>query len=339
MVSLSRRSYCGRIRHPVLIFSCLLLVVAGRCPAALHEVVRDWPALPPTHVLGECTAVAGDSGENVVGLHRSGRGWTTPFATEPIAALTVSVIDGRTGKLLAAWGANEFIMPHGLSLDGADNVWLTDVGRHPVFKFSPDGKKLVLTLGERGVSGADQTHFNQSTNVAVLADGSFYVSDGYRNTRVVKFTSDGKYDFEWGGKGAGLGQINLPHGVAVDAQGRVIVCDRSNSRLQVFDPRGKFLAEWKGPLIGRPYGVGACADGHVFLIDGGDGTGKTAERPRGVELDAEGRVVDRFGGFGSGAGEFERGHDIAVAKDGAVYVADAAGKRVQKFLRRAAVAQ
>ena len=323
------------MRSPLLILSCLLLVAAGRCPAASHEVVRDWPALPPSHVLGECTAVAVDSRDNVVVLHRSGRGWTTPFPTELIAALTVSVIDGRTGKLLAAWGTNQFIMPHGIGLDREDNVWITDVGRQQVFKFSPGGERLLLTLGERGAAGADKAHFNYPSDVAVLPDGSFYVSDGYRNTRVVKFTADGRYDLEWGGKGAGPGQFNLPHGVAVDAQGRVIVCDRTNSRLQVFDPRGKFLAEWKGPLIGRPYGVSVGANGHIYAIDGGDGPLKRQDRPRAVELDAEGRVVDRFGAFGTEPGQFVLGHDIAVAKDGSVYVADATANRVQKFVRKA----
>jgi len=324
---------------PLLALGCLLLGSASFSPAApalpRHEVVRNWPALPAGHVLGQCVGVGVDSRGNVLVFHRSGRTWSTPFPTEAIAAPTVSVIEGKSGRLLAAWGANEFIMPHGLSLDREDNVWLTDVGRHQVFKFSPDGKKLLLTLGERGVPGADRAHFNLPTDVAVLADGSFYVSDGYKNTRVVKFTAEGKYDFEWGGKGAGPGQFNLPHGVAVDATGRVIVCDRSNSRLQVFDPRGKFLAEWKGPLLGRPYGVSAGADGHVLLIDGGDGPARTVDRHRAVELDAEGRVLDRFGGFGTEPGEFQLGHDLAVAKDGAVYVADAAGKRVQKFVRKA----
>jgi len=323
-----------------LALGCVWLTGAARGPAAevslAHRVVPDWPALPAGHVLGQCVGVGTDSRDNVLVFHRSGRTWSTPFPTEPIAAPTVSVIEGKTGRLLAAWGAKEFIMPHGLSLDRADNVWLTDVGRQQVFKFSPDGQRLLLTLGERGVPGADRAHFNLPTDVAVLPDGSFYVSDGYRNTRVVKFTAEGKYDFEWGGKGAGPGQFNLPHGVAVDAQGRVIVCDRSNSRLQVFDPRGKFLAEWKGPLLGRPYGVTTGADGRVFLIDGGDGPARTVDRHRAVELDAEGRVVDRFGGFGTEPGQFQLGHDIAVAKDGAVYVADAAGKRVQKFVRKAA---
>lgn len=340
LASLSRQNYGAAIKHPVLLLrlSFLLLGAAGIGSAAPalppHEVVRDWPALPAGHVLGQCVGVGVDSRGNVLVFHRSGRTWSTPFPTEPIAAPTVSVLDGRSGRLLAAWGTNEFIMPHGLSLDGADNVWLTDVGRHQVFKFSPDGRRLLLTLGERGVPGADKSHFNLPTDVAVLPDGSFYVSDGYKNTRVVKFTADGRYDFEWGGKGAGPGQFNLPHGVVVDAQGRVIVCDRTNSRLQVFDPRGKFFAEWKGPLLGRPYGVSVGADGHVFLIDGGDGPARTVDRHRVVELDSDGRVLDRFGGFGTEPGEFQLGHDIAAAKDGAVYVADAAGKRVQKFVRK-----
>ena len=317
-------------------FLLLCLVASGRAaPAApQHEVVPDWPALPATHVLGECTAVGVDSHNNVVVLHRVGRKWVTPFPTEPIAGPTVSVIDGRTGKLLATWGTNQFIMPHGLTLDAEDNVWITDVGRQQVFKFSPDGSRLLLTLGERGVAGADQTHFNLPSDVAVLPDGSCYVSDGYRNTRVVKFTAAGRYDFEFGGKGAGPGQFNLPHGVAVDARGRVIVCDRTNARLQVFDAKGQFLAEWNGPLIGRPYGVSVSAEGHIFAIDGGDGPLKRGDRPRAVELDGDGRVLDRFGSYGKGPGQFLLGHDIAVARDGSVYVADATANRVLKFVRK-----
>ncbi len=315
-----------------VLFGCVTNWPLAAAPQ--HEVVPDWPSLPPTHVLGECTAVGVDSHNNVVVLHRRERRWTTPFPTEPIAVTTVSVIDGRTGRLLASWGANQFIMPHGLTLDAGDNVWITDVGRQQVFKFSPDGSRLLLTLGERGVAGADQTHFNLPSDVAVLPDGSCYVSDGYRNTRIVKFTAAGRYDFEFGGKGAGPGQFNLPHGVAVDPRGRVIVCDRTNARLQVFDAKGQFLAEWKGPLIGRPYGVSVSAEGHVFAIDGGDGPLKRIDRPRAVELDADGRVLDRFGAFGKGPGQFLLGHDIAVARDGSVYVADATGNRVLKFVRR-----
>src|SRR4051812_1687655 len=203
----------------------------------LREVVQGWPALPEGHVLGLCSGVGVDSHNRVFVFHRRGRQWTTPFAKEPIVQTTVSIIDGPTGKLLGSWGAGQFIMPHGLTIDANDNVWLTDVALQQVFKCSPDGR-ILLTLGERGKRGADHSHFNFPTDVAVLPDGSFYVSDGYRNTRIVKFSADGRYEFEWGGKGAEPGQFNLPHGVAVDAGGRVYVCDRTNSRLQVFDAKG-----------------------------------------------------------------------------------------------------
>ena len=153
---------------------------------------------------------------------------------------------------------------------------------------------------------------------------------------MVKFTADGQYEFEWGTKGDAPGQFNLPHGIAVDARGRVFVCDRTNSRIQVFDARGKFVDQWKGPQIGRPYGVAVAANGHVFLIDGGDPAQNESERGKAVELDAEGRVLDTFGAFGKEPGQFQLGHDIAVGPDGSVYVAEGAGKRVQKFVRKGA---
>ncbi len=311
------------------------LLAAGICNAAepQHEVVRDWPSLPADHVLGLCAGVGVDSHNHVFVFHRCERKWTSPFPTEPIASATVSVFEGGSGKLIASWGAGEFIMPHGLTVDREDHVWLTDVGRHQVFKFTHDGK-LLLTLGERGVPGADKTHFNLPTDVAVLPDGSFYVSDGYKNTRVVKFTAEGRHVAEWGAKGDGPGQFNLPHGIALDSRGRVYVCDRTNSRIQVFDPAGKFLAQWKGGHVGRPYGVGVGPDDHVFIIDGGDPAYAPEQRGKVVEFDAEGRVLDTFGSPGRDAGQFQTGHDIAIGPDGAVYVADSGGKRVHKFVRR-----
>ncbi len=320
----------ARIMRRFLLLAAALALPAFAGPR--YDVVRDWPALPEGHTLGLCAGVGVDSSNNVFVFHRNGRAWSTPFPEEPIAGPTVSVLDGASGKLLASWGAGEFIMPHGLTLDREDNVWLTDVGRHQVFKFTHDGK-LLLTLGERGRPGADKAHFNLPTDVAVLPDGSFYVSDGYRNTRVVKFDAAGRYEFEWGGKGTEPGKFNLPHGVAVDARGRVFVCDRSNARLQVFDPSGKFITEWKGPQIGRPYGVSVAVDGHVFLVDGGDQSATQPDRSKAVELDADGNVVATFGSFGTAPGQFQLGHDIAVARDGSVYVAEGKGKRVQKFIR------
>jgi peptidylamidoglycolate lyase len=321
------------LMKPRLVFLLAVIIGSTAFAGPQHEVVRDWPALPEGKTLGLCAGVGVDSHGNVFVFHRNDRVWSTPFPEEPIAEPTVAEIDGVSGKLLAEWGAGEFIMPHGLTIDHEDNVWLTDVGRQQVFKFTHDGR-LLLTLGERGRPGADQSHFNLPTDVAVLPDGSFYVSDGYRNTRVVKFDAAGRYQFEWGGKGAEPGKFNLPHGIAVDERGRLFVCDRSNARLQVFDATGKFLGEWKGPEIGRPYGVSVAADGHIFIVDGGDQSETEPRRAKAVELDAEGNVVDSFGSYGRGPGQFRTGHDIAVARDGAVYVAESGGKRVQKFIRK-----
>ena len=123
-----------------------------------------------------------------------------------------------------------FVMPHGLTVDQDDNVWLTDVGLHQVFKFSPDGR-LLLKLGEAGTPGADASHFNRPTDVAVLKDGSFVVSDGYKNTRVAKFLTRfgrfGNYD----------GQFRIAHDIAVGADGAVYVVDALGQRIQKFVPR------------------------------------------------------------------------------------------------------
>ncbi|WP_395749527.1 peptidyl-alpha-hydroxyglycine alpha-amidating lyase family protein [Prosthecobacter sp.] len=298
-----------------------------------HEVVPGWPQLPEGHVLGLCAGAGVDAQNRVFVFHRSGRVWSKPFPKEAIAAPTVSVFEGATGRLLSTWGSNRFIMPHGLTVDHAGNLWLTDVGLHQVFKCTPTGE-VLLTLGEAGVPGNDAAHFNLPTDVAVLPDGSFYVSDGYQNTRVLKFAHDGSFEFEWGTKGNGPGEFNLPHGIAVDTKGHVIVCDRENERLQVFDAKGVFQQEWKGPQIGKPYGIATAPDGHLFVIDGGSPSLKRELRGKAVELDSIGQVLDTFGGYGKEAGQFQLGHDIAVGPDGAVYVAEGTGARVQKFVRK-----
>ncbi len=305
---------------------------AGAAEAA-YQVVHGWPVLPAGQILGQATGVGVDSNDDVFVFHRAGRIWSDPAPTDPIPGATVMLFHGRTGQLLASWGENLFIMPHGLTVDHQDNVWLTDVGAHQVFKFSHDGR-LLLTLGQRGVAGADSAHFALPTAVAVLPDGSFYVSDGYANTRVIKFSPEGRYLFEWGRPGSGPGQFDLPHGIALDAAGRVYVADRSNARVQIFEGDGRFITEWKGDEIGRPYEVAVGRNGYVYIIDGGDQPQSPPDRSRVVKLDSAGNLVATFGRYGNYDGQFLLGHDIAVDSRGAVYVVDAWGQRVQKFLPR-----
>jgi peptidylamidoglycolate lyase len=299
-----------------------------------YHVVHGWPVLPQGEILGAVTGVGVDSHDNVFVFHRAGRLWPDSgiLDTTPIARPTVALFDGRTGVLITQWGANRFAMPHGLTVDREDNVWLTDVALQQVYKFSHDGK-LLLTLGARGVSGDDSSHFNRPTDVGVAPDRSFYVSDGYLNTRVLKFASDGKFLFQWGTAGSGPGQFDLPHGIALDAAGRVYVADRSNARVQIFDADGHYVTEWKGAALGRPYNVALGSDGTAFVVDGGDQPDRPPDRSGAAVVRPDGSVIQRFGRFGNYDGQFALAHDIAVAKDGSVYVGDITGRRVQKFVR------
>jgi peptidylamidoglycolate lyase len=296
-----------------------------------YSVVHGWPVLPTGRSLGRASGVEVDSHNHVFVFHSAEREWSKPFPAEAIEASTIAVFDGETGELIAEWGRNLFVMPHGLSIDGADNIWVTDVGRHQVYKFSHDGK-LLLTLGEDRVPGTDNQHFNLPTDVAVLNDGGVFISDGYKNSRVVKFSSDGGFQFQWGSKGSRRGQFDLPHGIAVDDNGRVYVADRSNARVQIFNRDGSYVSEWTGPKIGRPYGIAIGPDKKAYIIDGGDQPPEPPDRSRALRLSLTGKVEAMFGRFGNYNGQFQMGHDIAVGEDGAVYVVDILGERVHKFL-------
>jgi peptidylamidoglycolate lyase len=314
----------------------LLAATVGAQPVKAverYEVVHGWPELPPGEILGQATGVGIDSKGNVWVFHRAGRTWQEPFPADPIQGTTVWVFDAHTGRLLKSWGAGLFIMPHGLTVDRDDNVWLTDVGLQQVFKFSPDGR-LLMALGEAGVAGNDETHFDKPTDVAVAADGSFFVSDGYGNSRVLHFSADGKLLKTWGTKGNGPGEFDLPHGIVIDERGRVLVADRSNARMQVFDQSGKFLDQWHGVQLGRPYAAAVGQKSRVFVADGGDQPTAPPDRGGVAVVGTDGLLVTRFGRFGNYDGQFRLAHDIAVAKDGAVYVVDAWGQRVQKFVPR-----
>lgn len=317
-----------------VVFVCLLVSLTantGFGDEVSYSVVHGWPDLPPGRILGEATGVAVDSHNHVFVFHRAGREWSEPFPEDAIGTPTIAVFDGETGQLVSEWGADFFVMPHGLSIDQDDHVWVTDVARHQVFKFTHDGE-LRLTLGEDRIPGDDMGHFNLPTDVAVDKTGVFFVSDGYGNTRVLRFSPDGQYQMHWGVKGSAEGEFDLPHGIAVDDVGRVYVADRSNARIQVFDRQGRYLTQWKGPDIGRPYAVEVGGNDKAYVVDGGDQPEAPPDRSRAMRLSLSGAVEATFGRYGNYDGQFMIGHDIAVGGDDAVYVVDVEGKRVQKFV-------
>jgi DNA-binding beta-propeller fold protein YncE len=155
----------------------------------------------------------------------------------------VVVFDAK-GKYLRSWGKGLFGNPHGMRVDRNRKIWVTDNGDHQVFRFDHTGK-LELTLGIKGKAATDEKTFNRPTDIAFTPDGTFlYVSDGYGNSRVMKFTYDGKFVSTWGTPGSAPSQFNTVHSVAVDSRGTVYVSDRENNRIQIFDANGKFLKMW-----------------------------------------------------------------------------------------------
>src|SRR5450755_1810905 len=299
-----------------------------------YELVKDWPELPDGYILSQPGGIAVDTSQNIFVFHRPGRRWKLleeEFPDSLISSNTILMLSRETGKILNGWGANLFIMPHGLTVDKENNVWVTDVGLHQIFKFSHGGK-LLMRLGEAKIPGNDSLHFNRPTDVAVAADGSFYVSDGYRNSRVVKFSKSGKYLFEWGKKGNKPGEFIIPHAIDLDVNGNVYVADRQNNRIQEFDADGKFLKEWKNKSFANLYAVTIDKrNQHLFAVDYLIIMDTMIKGSNVIEFDSAGNLIEQFGRSGSYDGPLCRYHDISVDNEGSIYVGDILGNRVQKF--------
>jgi DNA-binding beta-propeller fold protein YncE len=236
------------------------------------------------------------------------------------------------------------VMPHYVTIspyDPTKAVWVVSRETDQIFKFSHDGKQLLMTLGQdrrtmpectdamprcgggnpRREIRQDAGHFGQPTAIAFLPDGSFYISDGYTNRRVAKFDKDGKFLFEFGGVGTGPGQFaanGQVHGLAIDAQRRIYVCDRGNNRVQIFDENGKYLTEWDN--ITGPSDIKIA--GNTAWVVSGRGN-------RLLQYDINsGRLLTYWGTYGTGTGQFDDPHYISVDSEGNLYVANFSNLKV-----------
>jgi len=270
---------------------------------------RQFLKLPHGFSLAECSAVAVNKKGELFLFHRGPR---------PILCFDAE------GRFLRAWGDDVLKIPHGLRVDRDDNVWVTDVGVHRVFKFDPTGKPL-LALGT-GEPGSANDQFNQPTDIAFGPKDEVYISDGYGNSRVMEFNQEGRFLKSWGTAGVERGQFRLPHSIIVDGEGRVLVGDRENDRIQIFDGDGKWLTTWNGYA---PYGMALDANGRLFVAD--------ARAHQVLLLDDHGKVRKRWGRQGDEVGEFQAPHMLALDADGNLYVAEVDGKRMQKFVRKTTV--
>ena len=291
-------------------FHGFLTIVAflSSLPAAQsqYRVVENWAQFPPgVTKWGAATGVDVDAQDNVYVLHRN-------------EAMPIMVFD-RNGKFLRAWGQGMFKTTHFLRVDPFGFVWVTDRGDMQAFKFSAEGN-LIMTLGRKGVTGdnTSQDTFNGMADVAVAKNGDVFIADGEGpNTRVAKFSGEGKLIKWWGGKGTGPGQFDVPHSIAIDSKGRVYVADRSNNRIQIFDENGKFLNQWTN--FGTPWGL-FIKDDLIYVVDG---TANNRLLIAGID---DGKVRETINGLNNATA-------VTVDSHGAIYVGEVNGTNVKKFVR------
>jgi hypothetical protein len=311
---------------------------AENVPEIPYDSVPNFLKLPPNLYLGEGIGVATNSKGHVFVYTRSGD--TRLFEFDRTGAFVREIGQGLYG----------FEFAHAVRVDRDDNIWAVDEGTNMVIKFSPDGS-VAMVIGRRPeaveglVAAAPGTPapppepyvFSRPTDVGFDAAGNIFVTDGYGNSRVVKFDKNGRFVKEAGTRGAGRGELNLPHTMATDAQGNVYVGDRGNARVQVFDNDLNVKAIYD--TVGNPWAVCVSPGPHQYLFvsnslpDNGlaqykDITGEI------YKMELDGTIVGKFGKAGKQLKEFSTVHEIDCRNPDALFVAEITAWRIQKILLR-----
>lgn len=290
-------------------------VIVGSGEHTYQAEDGEWGQLPDGWEFRDVGGVGVDRDDNVYVFSRGGH---------PL------VVFDQKGALLGSWGEGLFVRPHGVHMGPDDTIYLTDDGDHTVRKCTLEGE-VLLEIGLPGkpapfMSGRP---FARCTHTALSPEGDIYVSDGYSNARVHKFSPEGKLLFSWGEPGVGEGQFNLPHNIGCDVDGWVYVADRENHRVQVFDGNGRFETQWHN--VHRPSAlhttpgpqplcyVGECGPNQPFSM------GAPNLGPRVSIYTHDGTLVTRLGApstLGTGAGQFISPHGICVDSRGDIYVGE-----------------
>jgi hypothetical protein len=317
-----------------------------------YDVVQGWPQplgfAKPGYIWGSTGGVFAESSNRIFIANRGElklpaqlppgfTGFWGSFneqATTPTPEFRncIVVVDGE-GKALESWTQWDYLFedgrgPHSVLISPYDpdhNVWMVDDIHHQIFKFTNDGKHLLMVLGTRDEPGNDGTHFKRPTDIAWLPDGTFFVSDGYGNTRVAKFDKNGTFIKMWGTRGTGPSQFNTPHSITIDKNRRVYVSDRANNRVQVFDENGNYLDAW--PNIQQPYHIRISDDQFLWAFSG--------PLDKFLKYDLQGHLLYAWGTHGTVPGLFWAVHEFSVDADGNLYTAEVFGGRSQKFHPRA----
>ena len=279
-----------------------------------YKVIEGWEKPPDGIGWREVAGVIADDDDNVYVFSRG---------DHPM------VVFDRDGNFIKTWGEGVFTRAHGASRGPDNTLYLTDDGDHTVRQCTLDGE-VLMTIGTPGepAPAFSGDPFNRCTHVATdPVNGDLFVSDGYANSRVHKYTADGEHITSWGSPGVDAGQFNIAHNIATDRDGYVYVCDRENHRIQVFDRDGNVEDIWAN--VHRPCAIYIGDDQRVYV--GELGWGMPVNRdlpnigPRVSIMTTAGKVVERLGtGYGLESGQFIAPHGIAVDSHSSIYVGEVA---------------
>ncbi len=279
-----------------------------------YEVAEGWGKLPDGWTLKEVAAVGVDRRDQVYLFTRG---------EHPV------IVFDREGNFLRSWGEGVFKRAHGVTMGPDDTIYLTDDGDHTVRKCTLDGK-IVFTLGIPGKPAPYQggEPFNRCTHVALSPKNEIYVSDGYGNSRVHKYSPDGKLLFSWGEPGTDPGQFNIVHNIVSDRDGYLYVADRENHRIQVFDGNGKFIDQWHN--MHRPCALYMDSGREPLCYLGELGPSMAVNKdcpnlgPRLSILSKQGKILARLGDIrpGEAPGQFIAPHGLALDSRGDLYVGE-----------------
>ncbi|MCY4401082.1 MAG: peptidyl-alpha-hydroxyglycine alpha-amidating lyase family protein [Candidatus Poribacteria bacterium] len=276
-----------------------------------YTVEENWWTLPDGWEFGWIPAVAVDSQDRVYVYSRS---------EHPM------VVFDREGNFLTSWGDDILKDAHGIFIDADDNIYCVERETHVMHKFTTDGE-LLMTLGTMDKPGAEGEPFNLPTDFALGPDGEMFISDGYGNARIHKYSPDGELIKSWGKPGTGPGEFDLPHCVRIDPRNRVMVADRENNRIQFFTLDGEYIEEW-GDLL-QPDTIFIDDDDLVYIAE-------LEQRISIMTLDGE--VVSQWGSERGSTvpGEFLAcPHGIWLDSHGDMYVGEVqADARLQKYIRQ-----
>jgi len=302
-----------------------------------YRTVRNWASPPGGVPWAAVTAVEVARDGTVYVIHRCS-GNSCAGRTEP----PILKFD-KSGKLLKSWGERMFVFPHGATIDGEGNLWVTDSQTQDgkgsqVFKFSPEGK-VLMTLGKAGVASAAPGLFDEPTDVLVAPNRDIFVTEGHSggtvgNDRVSRFSKDGKFIKSWGKKGSGPDELDSPHTIAMDSRGRLFVGDRGNNRIQIFDQEGRFLESWR--QFGRPSGIAITRDDTIYVADSESWGPDQPGWKKGIRIGSarDGSVKFFIEDMESTTIEHSGAEGVGVDADGNVYGAVVRRQMLEKHIRK-----